>query len=100
MARRQPLSRDRVLSTALALADKEGIEALSMRRLASELGVVPMALYNHVSNRADLLDGIAEQVFAAVPAADPSAPWKRRVHATALGVHRAMRQHPVVPLAL
>ena len=53
--RRIPLSRDRVLAAAVVLADQVGIEALSMRRLAQELGVVPMALYKHVANKEELL---------------------------------------------
>ena len=57
---RTPLSRERVLRTGVALADRGGIEALSMRKLAQELGVEAMSLYNHVTNKDDLLDGIVE----------------------------------------
>ena len=55
---RAPLSRQRVLQAAVALADDGGVEALSMRKLAQELGVVPMALYKHVANKDELLDGL------------------------------------------
>jgi AcrR family transcriptional regulator len=63
MARpRKPLSKERVLRAALALADAEGIEALSMRRLAKELGVEAMSLYNHVANKDEILDGLIDLV--------------------------------------
>ena len=58
--RRTPLSKERVLSAAMALADSNGIEALSMRRLAQELGVEAMSLYNHVANKCEILDGIVD----------------------------------------
>ena len=57
---RIPLSRERVLRAAIALADEGGIEALSMRKLAKELGVEAMSLYNHVANKDDILDGIVD----------------------------------------
>lgn len=100
MATRTPLSRDRILTAALALASAEGLEGLTMRRLAKSLGVEAMSLYNHVSNKTDLLNGIAEQVFAEVPPTDPDLPWQQRVPAVARNVYRALRHHPVVPLAL
>ncbi|GAA3699557.1 TetR/AcrR family transcriptional regulator C-terminal domain-containing protein [Nonomuraea antimicrobica] len=100
MARREPLNREKVLDAALALADEEGLDGLSMRRLAKMLGVEAMSLYNHVSNKADLVDGIAERVFAQVELPDPGLPWQRRIREAALGMYRAFRRHPVVPLAL
>ena len=57
---RQPLSRERILRTAVALADEHGSDAVSMRRLAQELGVDPMSLYHHVANKDALLDGMAD----------------------------------------
>ena len=69
--RRTPLSRDRVLNAAVALADEVGIEALSMRRLAQELGVVPMALYKHVANKEELLDGMVDALVSEI---DPPSP--------------------------
>ncbi|MFC5832126.1 TetR/AcrR family transcriptional regulator C-terminal domain-containing protein [Nonomuraea insulae] len=100
MTRREPLNREKVLDAALALADEEGLEGLSMRRLAKILGVEAMSLYNHVSNKADLLDGIAERVFAQVERPDPELPWREQVRAVALNMYRAFLRHPVVPLAL
>jgi AcrR family transcriptional regulator len=64
--RRVRLSRDRVLRAAVALADTAGIQSLSMRKLAQELGVVPMALYKHVANKEELLDGMVDIVFGEV----------------------------------
>ncbi|MGR6921286.1 TetR/AcrR family transcriptional regulator C-terminal domain-containing protein [[Actinomadura] parvosata] len=100
MARREPLNREKVLDAALALADEEGLDGLSMRRLAKALGVEAMSLYNHVSNKADLLDGIAERVFAQVEPPDPELPWQDRIRSAALSMYRAFRRHPVVPMAL
>ncbi|MDQ3303151.1 MAG: TetR family transcriptional regulator, partial [Actinomycetota bacterium] len=61
---RRPLSRRRVLEAAVGLADREGLEALSMRRLGRELGVEAMSLYNHVPNKEALLDGMVEVLLA------------------------------------
>ncbi|MGN9839991.1 TetR family transcriptional regulator [Nonomuraea sp. H19] len=100
MARREPLNREKVLDAALALAGEEGLEGLSMRRLAKALGVEAMSLYNHVSNKADLLNGIAERVFSEIERPDPALPWHERVRELALSMYRAFSRHPVVPLAL
>jgi AcrR family transcriptional regulator len=100
VVRREPLSRERILAAALALASAEGLAGLSMRRLAKALGVEAMALYNHVANKSDILDGIAERVFAEVERPDPALPWADRVRATAMSTYRVLRRHPVVPLAL
>jgi hypothetical protein len=59
-----------------------------------------MSLYNHVSNKADILDGLAERVFSQVEPPDPALPWPERIRAAALSMHRALSRHPVVPLAL
>jgi AcrR family transcriptional regulator len=59
---REPLTRERVFRAAIDLADASGIDALSMRRLAQELGVEAMSLYHHVRNKDDLLDGMVEVV--------------------------------------
>ena len=74
---REPLSRERVLRAAVALADAGGVESLSMRRLARELGVVPMALYKHVANKDEMLDGMVEVVVGEI---DPPE-WRHRLEA-------------------
>ena len=66
IATREPLSRTRVLQAAVALADQAGLEGFSMRGLAQELGVVPMALYKHVANKDELLDGMVDIVFSEI----------------------------------
>jgi TetR/AcrR family tetracycline transcriptional repressor len=100
MAQREPLSRERILDAALALASKEGLDGLSMRRLAKTLGVEAMALYNHVANKTDIFSGIAERVYADIERADPGLHWTERVRATALSTYRALSRHPIVPLTL
>ena len=66
---RTPLSRERVLAAAMALADAEGLAALTMRRLAADLGVEAMSLYHHVPNKEGLLDGLTEAVLVEINAA-------------------------------
>ncbi|RSM75623.1 hypothetical protein DL991_26345 [Amycolatopsis sp. WAC 01375] len=100
MTRREPLNREKVLDAALALAGEEGLKGLSMRKLAKTLGVEAMALYNHVRNKTDILDGIAERVYSGIEPADPGAPWPERVRVTVLNLYRALARHPVVPMAL
>ena len=72
--RRVPLSRDRVLRAAVTLADAAGIDSLNMRKLAQELGVVPMALYKHVANKDQLLDGMVDVIVGEIQpqSADPT----------------------------
>jgi AcrR family transcriptional regulator len=98
--RRGTLSRDAVLDAALGLADEGGLGAVSMRRLASRLGVEAMSLYNHVSGKADLLDGIASRVFEAIAMPDATLPWDERVRVLVRGCYEAMRIHPAVVQAL
>ena len=92
--RRVPLSQARVLGAAVALADKAGIEALSMRRLAEDLGVVPMALYKHVANKEQLLDGMIDVVVGEVDPPVAGAGWKSAVRQRILSARRALLRHP------
>ncbi|MEU9143957.1 TetR/AcrR family transcriptional regulator [Streptomyces sp. NPDC048349] len=91
--RRAPLSRDRVLAAAVALADDIGIEALSMRKLAQELGVVPMALYKHVANKEQLLNGMVDVVVGGIDPPAPGADWKSAVRQRILSARRALLAH-------
>ncbi|WP_369135860.1 TetR/AcrR family transcriptional regulator [Modestobacter sp. I12A-02662] len=91
--RRTPLSRDRVLAAAVRLADEVGVEAVSMRRLAHELGVVPMALYKHVASKDDLLDGMVDVVLGEIEPADPALGWQDGVRARVLSARRAVLRH-------
>ncbi|HCT75882.1 MAG TPA: TetR family transcriptional regulator [Micromonosporaceae bacterium] len=92
--RRAPLSRDRVLRAAVALADEAGIESLSMRKLAQELGVVPMALYKHVANKEELLDGIVDVVVGEIDPPVRGADWNSAVRQRILSARQALLRHP------
>ncbi|PRY69122.1 TetR family transcriptional regulator [Glaciihabitans tibetensis] len=91
---RPRLNRDRVQTAAVALADHIGIEAVSMRRLSEELGVVPMALYKHVANKEELLDAMVEVIVGEIdpPAAD--AAWKDAVRLRILSARDVLLRHP------
>lgn len=93
-ARRTPLSRDRVLHAAVALADRSGIEALSMRSLAQELHVVPMALYKHVANKEQLLDGMVDVIVGAIEPPAGGTDWKGAVRGRILSARQALLRHP------
>ena len=93
--RRTPLNRERVLAAAVELADREGIEALSMRRLGQELSVEAMALYNHVANKDDLLNGMVDAVVGEVDLTDGAdGDWKMAARNRILAARRVMRRHP------
>jgi AcrR family transcriptional regulator len=91
---RAPLSRERVLRTAIDLADAEGIEAVTMRRLGQELGVEAMSLYNHVANKEDILTGIFEMVIGEIELPASGGDWKAALWATASSAYQASRRHP------
>ncbi|MDP9068489.1 MAG: TetR/AcrR family transcriptional regulator C-terminal domain-containing protein [Actinomycetota bacterium] len=96
---RAPLTREAVLDAALRLVDKGGVEALSMRKLGRDLGVEAMSLYNHIPNKAALLDGLVEQVMAQVEPRPPRERWEEDVRDLAHGYRRLALEHPrVVPL--
>ncbi|TFC04114.1 TetR family transcriptional regulator [Cryobacterium adonitolivorans] len=94
VAPRVRLNRDRVLQAAVGLADQVGIEALSMRRLAEELGVVPMALYKHVANKDELLDGMVEVIVAEIDPPARDAEWKTAVRLRVLSARQMLLRHP------
>jgi AcrR family transcriptional regulator len=91
----EKLSRATVAEHALKLADTEGLDAVTIRRLAQELGVTPMALYWHFKNKDELLLGIADHVLAGVKATrDPGDPWLSQLRAMVEVLVGAMRAHP------
>ena len=90
---RIPLSRERILQTALTLADESGIESLSMRKLARTLGFEAMSLYNHVANKDDVIDGILDLVLAETKLPSSEAPWDETIRSSAISVHQALRRH-------
>ena len=83
-----------MLRAAVALADAAGIDALSMRNLAQELGVVPMALYKHVANKEELLDGMVDVIVGEIDPPAPGADWKTAVRQRILSARRALLRHP------
>jgi AcrR family transcriptional regulator len=88
------LSRERVLGTALRIADGDGIEALSMRKIAQELGVKAMSLYNHVTNKDDILDGIIDIVISEIEVPDLKLDWKTAMRRRATSAHEVLLRHP------
>jgi AcrR family transcriptional regulator len=92
-ATRKPLSRDRVLQTAVAVADVAGLEAFSMRGLAEKLGVVPMALYKHVANKEDLLDGMVDIVFSEILLPPEDLEWRPAMRRRANSTREALKRH-------
>lgn len=92
--RRTPLTRDRVLRMAIELADRDGIDALSMRRLGQELGVEAMALYRHVQNKDDMLDGIVEVIVAEIGRPATTNDWKGALRAQSMAARQVMLRHP------
>lgn len=96
--RRAPLSRERVLRAAVALADQNGIESLTMRRLGQELGVEAMSLYKHVANKDDILDGIVDLVLGDIDVPPAGTPWKTAMRARAISAHRVLLAHPWAPM--
>jgi AcrR family transcriptional regulator len=93
-ARREQLNRDRVLAAAVALADTEGVEAVSMRGLAQRLGVVPMALYKHVANKDELLDGMIDAVVREIEAPVDGLDWRSAVRRRILAARTVLLRHP------
>jgi AcrR family transcriptional regulator len=91
---RLPLSRDRILHAALDLADESGIESLTMRKLGQALGFEAMSLYNHVTNKDDVLDGILDLVLAESEVPSPEGDWDTAIRGSAISVHQALRRHP------
>ena len=90
---RRRLSRPLVLETAVALADQDGLDGFSMRRLAQELGVVPMALYKHVANRDELLDGMVDVVFAEIESPSIDEDWRSALRRRAISAREALKRH-------
>ena len=90
---RTPLSKERVLHAAIELADAEGIDALSMRRLAKELGVEAMSLYNHVANKDEILAGILDLVASEFELPSDTGDWKTAMRRHAISSRDALLRH-------
>jgi AcrR family transcriptional regulator len=92
--KRVPLSRERVLRGAIAVADAAGIGSLTMRSLAQELGVKPMTLYHHVANKDEILDGIIDVVFSEIELPPADADWRSAMRRRAISARRVLARHP------
>jgi AcrR family transcriptional regulator len=90
---RAPLTAERIVDAAVALADGEGLEGLSMRTLAQQLGVVPMALYKHVANKDELIDGMVDRVWEEVEAPEADGAWRTGMRRRAISLRAALLRH-------
>lgn len=95
-AERVPLTRDRIVQSALGLARHEGLSGVSMRKLAQELGVEAMSLYHHVPNKRALLILMADRSLAGLVPADPSLPWSQRLVTLLQGIFQAGVENPAM----
>src|SRR5262249_55840278 len=91
---RKPLTRERVLERAIALAAKAGIEGLSMRKLGQALGVEAMSLYNHLANKAELIAAMVDRVIERFELPDDEPRWDKAIRRCAIAAHDLLIQHP------
>jgi len=91
---RKPLSKERVLEKAIVLADKDGIEALSMRKLGQALNVEAMSLYNHVANKGELVAAMVDRVIERFELPDDEPRWDRAIRRCAISAHDLLIEHP------
>ena len=91
---RETLTRDRIIDAAVAYADANGIESLSMRKLGATLDVEAMSLYNHVANKDDIYDGMIDYVFASIPLPEPDGDWQNEIRRIGIAGMDAFTVHP------
>lgn len=91
---RDPLTRERVLHAAIAIADAGGIAALTIRSLADELGVKPMSLYHHVANKEAIIDGVIDVVFSEIDLPPADSDWRTALRRRAYSARAVLRRHP------
>jgi len=94
VASKAPLNAERTLQVALVIADEEGLEAVTMRRLARELGVEAASLYHHVNGKNHILDGLVEVVAAEIERPVPSQDWRTAIIERAVSTRAVLRRHP------
>ncbi|MDT0326996.1 TetR/AcrR family transcriptional regulator [Nocardiopsis lambiniae] len=92
--RPEALDRDRVLASAVALADTDGLGAVTMRSLAQALGVKPMSLYHYVRGKEDLLDGMVDLVFGQIDLPEVDKPWRTEIRRRAVSARTVLARHP------
>ena len=101
MARPRQIDRAAVLKASLAIADERGLDGLTMQAVAQRLGVTPMALYRHVDNKGDLLDGVVESLLDEMPTPRDDASWDEQLSILGRAMRATARRHPTVfPLLL
>ena len=88
------MTRERLLRAAIALADRDGIESLSMRNLGQAVGVEAMSLYNHLRNKDDLLNGMVDAVFSEIDLPTSGEDWAMAMRKRAISAHQALMRHP------
>jgi AcrR family transcriptional regulator len=91
---REPLSRDRVLHAALAVADDGGLHGLTIRSLAQRLGTKPMSLYHYVANKDEILDGLVDLVFAQIELPEPTGDWRDEMAKRCRSARQVLKKHP------
>jgi AcrR family transcriptional regulator len=91
---RAPLSRERVLRAAVAVADGSGVSALTIRSLAAELGVTAMSVYYYVANKGEILDGIVDVVFSEIELPPSDGDWRSEIRRRATSARRVLARHP------
>jgi AcrR family transcriptional regulator len=100
LASRPPLNRDRILVAAVDIADERGVGAVTMRELASRLGVEAMSLYNHVANKDDILDGMVDKVVEQFDLPQDAENWREAMRRRAVSAHEVFGLHPWAPMLL
>ena len=99
IAERAPLSRDRVLDGAIAIADAGGIGSLTIRSLAQELGVKPMSVYHYVANKDEIIDGIVDRVYGEMELPSAEGDWRAEMHRRYTSAREVLGRHPwAIPL--
>lgn len=96
MPETEPLSRETILRAAIDIADEDGLDAVSMRAIASRFGVTAMSLYRHVAGKDAILDGMIDQVVSEIDLVD-FAGWKETVRSAAISTHDVLVRHPWAP---
>jgi AcrR family transcriptional regulator len=91
---RQPLTRERVMLGAIAVADAGGLASLTIRSLAQELGVKPMSVYHHVAGKSEIVDGIVDLVFSEIDLPRPGGDWRQELHRRCSSARDVLRRHP------
>jgi AcrR family transcriptional regulator len=97
---REPLSRERVLAGAIAVADAAGVRALTIRSLAAELGVTAMSVYHYFANKSEILDGIVDVVFSEIDLPPGDGDWQSEIRRRAISARRVLARHPWVIVLL